>query len=177
MGCDVHIYVEYSENGKYWKNLTNNAGSRNYVMFGVLAGVRVSDAKLFDPKGMPEGGIGYVTACDYWLNVAPENHPEWADGDGWTSPENARRWVESGSSVPDYLDGTLKRVSGPDWYSHSWLTTDELAAALEHYRGVVGTYWPGEGGTAPTEWVAILAAMRAIEGNGESARVVFWFDS
>lgn len=177
MGCDIHAYVEYSKNGKHWRNLTDNAGSRNYVMFGVLAGVRVADAKLFDPKGMPEGELSFTTAGDYWLNVAPESNPDWADGDGWTSLENARRWVESGYSVPDYRDETLKRVSGPDWHSHSWLTTDELAAAIEHYRTVVGNYWPEEGGRAPTEWVAILAAMRAIESNGETARVVFWFDN
>ncbi len=177
MGCDIHAYVEYSKDGQYWKNLTDNAGSRNYVMFGVLAGVRVVDAQLFEPKGMPEGELGYVTSHGYWLNVAPDEHPDWADGEGWTALEKAQDWIDRGCSKPDYNDGKLRRVSHPDWHSHSWLTAAELSEAIEHYRKVVGNYWPEEAGGAPTEWVAILAAMKAIEGNGEMARVVFWFDN
>lgn len=174
MGCDVHVYVEYSKDGKHWRNLTDNAGSRNYVMFGILAGVRVSDAQLFEPKGMPDGALSYATESGYWTNVAPDEHPEYAEWDNWTSRANADRWVSGGYAK---YDENKQRVSGPDWHSHSWLTTDEVAQAVERYRKVVGNYWPEESGSAPTEWVAILGAMRAIEKNGETARVIFWFDN
>jgi hypothetical protein len=174
MGCDIHVYVEYSKDGKYWKNLTGNAGSRDYVMFGVLAGVRVEDARLFEPKGLPSGELSYVTNAGYWIHVAPAAHPEYAKEDGWTSRENADRWVAGGYAK--YSDDKT-RVSDPDSHTHSWLTTDEVGSAIRHYRTVVGKYWPPEAGTAPTEWLAIHAAMQAAEANGETARVVFWFDN
>lgn len=182
MGCDIHAYLEFTDFTKadgepYWKSFTRDGGSRNYVMFGVLAGVRVPDAQLFEPKGMPTGELGYYTSDDYWTPVAPEKHPEWADGDGWVSLKNAERWVAEGSSIGESDEaGRLRRVSGPDWHSHSWLTADELAQALDHYAKVVGEYWPQDTG-APSEWAAILAAMRSFEASGDQARLVFWFDN
>lgn len=182
MGCDIHTYLEYAdfttrEGEPYWKNFTANGGSRNYVMFGVLAGVRVPDAKLFDPKGMPAGNLGYDTATRYWTNVAPEAHPEWADDDDWISLEKAQDWVERGYSVGESDDkGRLRRVSGPDWHSHSWLTADELQQALDHYKKLAVTYWPNDG-EAPAEWAATIAAMRTFEASGKQSRLVFWFDN
>lgn len=174
MGCDIHTYVEFGKSQKngdvYWDNFTRDGGSRNYVMFGVLAGVRVSGVQLFEPKGMPDGPLGHRTSEDYWLYVAPESHPEWADDDRWVSLEQAERWVENGSSVGEKDDaGRLRRVSGPDWHSHNWLTADELEQALEHYKMVSAD--------APPEWAAMLASMRAFEAADYQTRVVFWFDN
>lgn len=180
MGCDIHAYVEYadwdSDTGPYWKNFTSNGGSRNYVMFGVLAGVRCPDAKLFEPKGMPEGKLGFETADAYWLHIAPADKPQWADGEGWTSLDRAEAWVASGASVP-YRDekGELKRVSHPDWHSHSWLSAGDLDAALRHYEEVVERHYPEKG--VPAEWRAMLAAMREFEVAGAKTRLVFWFDN
>lgn len=182
MGCDIHTYVEFGKRPApdrevYWETFTRNGGSRNYLMFGVLAGVRVDAVKRFDPKGMPEGGLSYRTSEDYWVHVAPENHPEWADTDGWCSLESAERWVASGSSVGERDEsGRLHRVSGPDWHSHSWLTADELESALHCYREAVPKYWPTET-DAPAEWVAMLAAMRSFEASGYETRIIFWFDN
>lgn len=170
MGCDIHVYVEYSRDGKHWGNLTDNAGSRNYRMFGIMAGVRYEDAKLFDPKGLPDGNLSFTAEAAHWCNVAPDDHPEWAGSDGWVSKDNAERWVASGCSKPAFRDGVLKRVTNPDHHSHSWLTASELEQCVERYREL-------SDGSAPTEWVAILAAMKAIEGNGDMARCVFWFDN
>lgn len=176
MGCDIHAYVEYSENGKSWRNLTVNAGERNYVMFGILAGVRVSQEQLFEPKGLPSGELGYKTRADYWFRIVPEDQPDWADTEGWTSRENAERWIERGLSRASYDNGKLIEVSDPDAHSVSWMTASELSRAVDRYREVVGKYWPNHTG-APTEWVMILAAMQAAEANGSHARVVFWFDN
>lgn len=182
MGCDIHTYIEFAEppaEGRqpYWRNFTCNGGSRNYVMFGVLAGVRMQDVQLFAPKGMPEGILGFYTDDDYWTNVAPADHPEWSDLDGFVSLEQAEEWVTQGYSVAEYdKDGRLTRVSGPDWHSHSWLAVDELAQALDRYASKVGEYWPNENGV-PAEWAAMLAAMRSLEASGQLVRIVFWFDN
>lgn len=183
MGCDIHTYVEYAEWTQrdglpYWSNFTKNGGSRNYLMFGVLAGVRVPDVQLFSPKGMPEGSMGYGTADDYWLSVAPDAHPEWADTEGYTDIESATRWVESGYSTGERDDnGRLRRVSGPDWHSHSWLTLAEHKQAMSHYQSVISEQYPGEDKTVPSEWLAMAAAMQAFEDAGKQTRLIFWFDN
>jgi hypothetical protein len=179
MGCDIHVYVEYSDDGEYWQNLTDNAGSRNYVMFGVLAGVRLEHLTVFSPKGLPDGKLGYITEDAHWINVARDGKPEQAEWDGWTSLESAARWVKSKYSEPEYDDsGRIRRVTNPDHHSHSWLNSDELNLALLRYPDAAKGVWGDSGGVQlPHEWVAIRAAMRAIEENGGLARVVFWFDN
>lgn len=177
MGCDIHAYVEYSDDGKYWRSLTRNFGSRDYVMFGVIAGVRYEEAKLFEPKGMPDGPLSYVTEDDYWYRVAPAKNPEWADLDGWTSKERAQDWVARGISKPEYKGDELSRVTNPDAHSHSWLTADELAQALAHYVTAYSDRWDAETAKAPTEWLMILAAMQAANAAGAQSRIIFWFDN
>lgn len=181
MGCDIHTYVEFAdpisnERGPYWRNFTRNGGNRDYVLFGILAGVRVPDVQAFEPKGMPDGNLGWGTSDDYWNMVAPPEHPEWAEGDDWVTIEQAERWVADGSSVADHDDsGRLRRVSGPDWHSHSWLTTAELTEALTRYRALPEDQYPYKYGLE--EWDAMLAAMRSFEAAGKLTRLVFWFDN
>jgi len=181
MGCDIHTYVEYAdwenEDGPYWKNFTSNGGSRDYLMFGILAGVRAPTIQLFEPKGIPKGRLGYETEDDYWYRIAPESSPALADHDGWASMANAERWIEDGCSTPDFRDGKLFRVSGPDWHSHSWLTREELEKAVDHYAKIVPEHYPAAEPKAPAEWRAIVAAMRAFEDAGAKTRIVFWFDN
>lgn len=182
MGCDIHAYIEFAAPKKdgypvYWQNFTRDGGSRNYILFGVLAGVRYPEAQLFEPKGMPEGNLGFATADDYWLSVAPEAYPQWADNGGYTSIESAERWVKDGSSIGEIgTDGRLSRVSGPDWHTHSWLTADELAKALDHYKVEAAKQWTDDA-DVPPEWQAMLASMRAFEAAGQMTRIVFWFDN
>jgi hypothetical protein len=180
MGCDIHTYVELADGTKdkpYWRNFTRNGGERDYLMFGILAGVRVEDEQLFEPKGLPEGELGYWTEDDYWLHVAPEKNPEWADTENWISREKAEKYIGYGSKA-DMKDGVLKRVSHPDYHSHSWLTADEFEQAIKRYSEVVGKYYPvGQRSEAPLEWRAMLAAMRCAEAGGDLARLVFWFDN
>lgn len=175
MGCDIHAYVEYTKDKKnpYWENLTRNFGARNYALFAALAGVR-GELGPFGPKGMPEGELGYYTGKDYWVAVAPPHHPEWASGEGWTSIETAQKWVDGGGCEVRYKeDGSLRSVSNPDYHSHSWLTTDELEQALDHYVSE-NVYREGK---APSDWRALLVAMRSLESDGYLTRIVFWFDN
>lgn len=183
MGADIHTYVEYGKPGadgavSHWIGFTKNGGRRDYLMFGILAGVRIPEARMFEPRGIP-AGLSFNASDDYWLSVAPPEHPEWADGDGWVSPENAERWVKEGSSVEGgrRADGSLMRVSGPDWHSHSWLTADELQAAIDRYPVEMKERWNQDGGRPDPEWPAMVAAMRVFEQQSYAARVVFWFDN
>jgi len=65
MGCDIHLYVEYSE----YKNRPNDYWSfqfpveRRYYLFGLMAGVR-GENKLYNTKGIPKD-ISFITENDY----------------------------------------------------------------------------------------------------------------
>lgn len=171
MGCDIHAYLEYSNNGKNWVSLTDGAGMRNYTMFEIMAGVRGDSLTAFKPKGLPEGNLSWTAERAYWLNVAPDSNPDYAEWDGWTSKENAHRWVEEGRSSPEFKDGVLDRVTHPDLHSHSWLTSAELSLCIEKYKSSYPEFRP------PHDFVAMLGAMQAIEANGGHSRLVFWFDN
>jgi hypothetical protein len=55
MGCDIHFCIEKKINNKWVMVCRDNgldrAGSRNYIRFGKLAGVRTEGP---DPKGIPD---------------------------------------------------------------------------------------------------------------------------
>lgn len=58
MGCDIHTYLEYSSDEKYWSCLITDGGSRNYAMFGILAGVRCDGCHI-QPRGLPDGPLSW----------------------------------------------------------------------------------------------------------------------
>jgi hypothetical protein len=181
MGADIHAYVEYAdfktaEGEDYWVALTKNFGSRDYYLFGLLAEVRGEGPALFPIRGMPEGRLSYQTEDGYWLRATED--PALADHDGWTKQERADKYAtEYHCKAERRADGTVSRVAHPDWHSHSWLATEELAAVLDHYAANVSDRYAERPKEAPVEWRAILAAMRVFEASGKKARVVFWFDN
>ena len=157
MGCDIHCYIEYkSPNTEGWSDFGGRVNpGRNYDLFGKLAGVRRSEVTpVVEPRGLPED-ISYAASSDAWIYVSSTG-----SGEGCCTQEQAERWVGWGAR---YRDPEKMFISNPDWHTHSWLTTDEYAAAIE--------------GSSEPEYAAILAAMRSFEENGFQARIVFWFDN
>jgi hypothetical protein len=168
MGCDIHAYVEYvsweNKDKEYWSCLMSNIGSRNYLWFDVLAGVRGNDHQVFPTRGMPEGAISWEVRDAAYMHIAQTD--DQAGWEGWTTREQATRWGE-----PIFkLDG-YEFCGHPDWHSHSWLTADELAQCIGAYM-MSGADFP-----YGVEWDAVLAAMRALEERGHKTRLVFWFDN
>lgn len=162
MGCDIHAYVEYTSgrargSEDWWSNLTENFGDRDYLWFGILAGVREGDAGLYEPRGLP-ANLAWRTKDAAFLHV----NDELAETDGYCSVEQATRWG-------DY-DPNTKTVPHPDWHSHSWLTTEELGHCIARHMEIAD--YPLEVG-----WLALFTAMKTVEDNGGKARIVFWFDN
>ena len=157
MGCDIHAYVEVrSADSTYWQSFGQRVNlGRCYDTFGRMAGVRGGPA-LVKPRGLPED-VGFDAHADYWLRITPDG------GDGSATPEDAARWVKSGISIYRRGEGAPQFVSDPHSHSHSWLSLAEFSAA-------VGT-------NGESEYRALLAVMRSLEGDGKATRVVFWFDS
>lgn len=81
MGCDIHVFIEYSrDSGKTWQadpghhvdreeeyvNSVDACG-RNYALFGWLAGVRGRDNPLYPSATLPKNLSPEVAAAiDYW---------------------------------------------------------------------------------------------------------------
>lgn len=144
MGCDIHAYVDYEEDlvrrdGNRWvSNLGEFHVGRDYLLFGILAGVRYHEAKLFDPKGLPDQ-LSYVTNGEATLFVVDHETEESGcctreNADRWNASheEQKKRWGDK-AGIGGYVDAEKTRVYHPDWHSHSWLTTEELKQAIEKY--------------------------------------------
>lgn len=162
MGCDIHLYIEYSpewtEDRNYYSSFARVSLGRNYTMFGILAGVRnTSVPQLFPQRGVPKNSPEYNYG-DYVLYIQDEGEEHCC------SRENADRWVKSGSS--EYVDDEHKKITHPDWHSASWLTPEEFEECLVQYKLETGE-------EVPSTYKAALAALKALE----NSRAVFWFDN
>jgi len=160
MGCDIHTYPEFARgDSEHWSPVGGrfNPG-RDYDLFGKIAGVRTGEAPMFPVRGLPEA-LGYEASSDSQLFITD------SEGDGFTTPATAARWVAEGSSR--YTDDTQRFVTRPDWHSHTWLTPSELRQTLE-----APARWEHD----PRYW-ALLAMLEELERRGGRARLVIWFDN
>lgn len=171
MGCDIHCYLQYTNTyGEDEPVYVHSWGGRinpgrNYSMFSLMAGVReYGDRKaLFQPRGLPEK-IGWQAEADNRFFVSDDK----SDYERYVTWEDARKWVEKGYSILQTVaEGRYTYVTNPDWHSHSWLNAKELGKVFTAYRTQTGE-------SAPKEWLALLAALKAL---GPTAIVVFWFDN
>jgi hypothetical protein len=176
MGADIHLYMEVCEDpasdNPYWSAFGGRVNpGRDYGMFGVIADVRVSDINIIPPKGMPEGRLGYEAEGDAYLYVNDKH----ADQAGYCSVANADEWVKSGSSA-NLVENGVRRVTNPDWHSHTWLTPAEFRQCLQTMEEKAAAE-PDNWGNIDHRYYAVAAALEALEGEGREARAVIWFDN
>ncbi len=179
MGCDIHLYVEYSDNKRkdernQWYGFAEINARRCYRLFSAMAAVRgEGESCLFAPQGMPENA-GYQSSYDQLIYVREEGD---TDSPESVSREKAESWVESGASV--WHDKTTKTyITNPDYHSHSWLTTQGFEQAIKHAEEMLKKDWPKEEDIGlPLGYRATLEAMKFLESRGQVARVVFFFDN
>lgn len=187
MGCDIHMYVEYTNKTRkeedlkdskppYWINFGGRINpGRNYTMFSVLAGVRGRYKESFVPKGkIPMDEMGWGSRDDAYIYIS--NEP--LEGEYSINEEKALEWEKRGYEVIR-RNGKPAWVENPDLHSHSWMSPEELERAFEIYRVKATEEWGGEEEIrVPLEYQALLSAMKVLEGDGENeVRIVFWFDN
>lgn len=162
MGCDIHLFIEYKQDGQsllgWWAFGGEHRLDRDYRLFARMAGVRnYWDAvPISNPRDLPDDASWQVKDKNRLLIVDNEEA-----GEREATREQAERWVKSGSSK---YDGD-RYVTHPDWHSHSWLSADEFEACLNSFESV------------SAEYKAVLAALRCFESDVQVTRVVFWFDN
>lgn len=171
MGADIHCYIEYAQKSFKGDTVWFNFGSsinpgRDYMMFGVLAGVRTENPNIA-PRGLPQD-IAWRTADDAYLTIS-DAYPE---EQGYCSSEQAAAYNRNGHAYVTNDKGENIRVEHPDWHSHSWLTTDEFMSAIKTYKDRAS---PGR--DLDPEYYAIHAAMQELEKRSAGVRLVFWFDN
>lgn len=133
MGCNIHMHIEWKEkNSTNWIKILKEVCTRDYELYGALAGVRNYSAyiSVAEKRGIPDDA-----SCDtirkYCYRVADDDIFEmYGDEDvSVTSKTEADKYVAMGLSQY-WLDGNF--VSCPDYHSESWCTARELKKAIEH---------------------------------------------
>jgi len=178
MGCDIHLYLEYQrkdrKNGDrdYWNSLFGRSNpGRNYWMFGLMSeGVRVDIPGAFPKKGLPDN-ISWRTRMDSELTIVDGD----TDEEGACSLDQALRWAQYGHKIRYGNNGEPRTIEHPDWHSHSWLSTEEFKKVIELYNKKAEE--AGYNKYSEPGYRAILAAMETLEENGQTARLIFWFDN
>lgn len=74
MGCDIHAHIEAQEYDSM-RSYAKVSLSRNYLMFGMMAGVR-KDCALFEPRGIPED-VCMITLFEYKKMEVDAHNPSW----------------------------------------------------------------------------------------------------
>lgn len=166
MGCDIHLRLErklrqdkkwneyYTEKADRWKScgifgFRNTWGDRIYGMFAVLADVRNHyDFEHLPLRGMPEDATIQTLQC-YGLRVSDEEKEGYYDWE--CSRKNAERWVNEGYSQCFGIEGT-EYISGPDWHSPNWCTTQEMEDCINKVFKDENGNWQGD----YIEWLALL---------------------
>lgn len=181
MGCDIHVLIEFQRSSHYVGSFGGvfNPG-RDYWLFSHLAGVRGDVDPLVQPRGPRGWGVGipssavvsdaflasggYVYIPSVYANRDQETDRNLVD------PAKADRWVADGISTR-----WGKFISGPDTHTPSWVTADELEEV--YHRAMQVPDYPNY--RIAGEYLAILAAMRSLEGTygKESVWLQFWFDN
>lgn len=165
MGCDIHCYIEYSEyKGSWWGFGGRINPGRDYDIFARLAGVRNYGDEIktpIPPRGVP-ADMSYEAMGDYALLLSDDGEP---DMEGHVHKSTAKLWY--GNNPEKYLirNRMPYAVVHPDWHSHSWMTLDEFESTIKEYLDGNAIY------------LAMIAAMRAMESNGVKTRIIFWFDN
>lgn len=169
MGCDIHTFIERRTRGQErWVSVTPSLNpGRNYEAFAFLAGVRNYNEiePISEPRGFPEdAGWRAVESNTLWVT----DNPSWSPDERNVIKSRAEKWIENGSSK--WFDPERRRITDPDWHSHSWVTSSEWRKLLNQDFMQNDQSWF-------VEYHALGAMIDELERRGQETRVVFWFDN
>ena len=201
MGCDIHLFTEIKRKGTGWKNsdhwqynhffdpeeqdgeremdVVPIYKSRDYVLFGILAGVRVEENEIIDlPRGLPQD-ICAITSKEAirwmpsahshsWLTLGElKDHYErfpYVRIRGMISPKSAAN-LDSKGETPQSSAGWTSPELG--WIQREWQEDSPLARLIERLdTRCRQEFWMG----SHPNWMER-------HKNDDCIRIVFWFDN
>lgn len=102
MGCDIHMLVETERfgDGSWWDFGGDINPGRDYLFFGIMAGVRDEDEEpIVEPRGLPEG-MGYRTKKYYDEDSDLHSHT-WLTYEEFAQAYARRMMHREGGGPPD----------------------------------------------------------------------------
>lgn len=212
MGCDIHENVEYIRGGK-WVRASDKMGpacyfcqgtkvyhdktcyfckgsgtkwyiNRNYMLFGVLAGVRWYDADHIEPRGLPED----ITAASKKKFYEGNDH----SASYFTLKElleiKEKTQVITGYvDIKNYLE--YKEIGFPSYWSN-YIHKDSIISNEEMERRIkLKPFWDGDyfwteiiwemknSQVKGKFWTEFVPAMAKLHKDPEKVRFVLWFDN
>jgi hypothetical protein len=168
VGTDIQAFIEHRQpsnrGGFYWDCFAEVFLSRDYRIFGALAGVRNETAAVYEPRGLPDDHSATVGERYYVCVAQPGEEPELA-GDEYLTVVDAEEAVSKGAC---YRDSTKTFISGVGFRSPSWLGREEIVSALLNVNINLDPVAP--------DWAVTLETMALVAKNlSGPTRLVFWF--
>jgi hypothetical protein len=155
MGTDIHIHLEYrSRKKRQYQYGGELSGARCYGIFNTMAGEEVTGAGdgLFPLRGLP-GDVTQATYKDFIDRAPDAHHPSWL-----TTNEFAACIVEAYIRLYSLEELQLCKEY------------EDLIMKLRLLSGI-------KQGDVLMSYKKILELMLSYEKDGESCRIVFWFDN
>jgi hypothetical protein len=195
MGCDIYCYIEivsqYDEL-TYARSFAKVNVSRDYILFGHLAGIRSHAKAVSQPKGIPVDAGQVVFSEYYLLIVETESEVEENKLKGAMrvcSRESADLAIAHGSKKINRHG--FEYVEDLDLHTPSYLSIEELEEVNKLYAtSIVKEIYISyvRCGEVPCtkffmkrygnkQLTSIIAMMKCLEDNETKTRLVFWFDS
>lgn len=171
MGCDIHAFVEVEHTvgeDKHIHCFAELSLDRDYVLFGILAGVRVPIKPVVEPRGIPDKLSG-MALSKYCLFVADDGKECLYENE--CSRDDAESWVKSGSSKWWNINHTI--VTNPDWHTASYLYLEEVQDACFQYSVRENKMLDFE----PKQLLLVSSMMTWLSEDGKKPRFTFWFDN
>lgn len=210
MGCDIHVFIEKKE-GDIWKKVPDEFGpkhefykspninndnwnincwdvTRNYSLFGMLAGVRSFDVRpIADPRGLPKDtseeirvkfskeikNYGCHTPSFFTLQellkyknktytlktlLDPLNYKKFLEGEGEID-------ISSGYQCKVISRKEMKRLINLSSFIDSDKYVTKVSLKLKY--GLICKHF----------WEEIIPCMQKLSDDPSKVRMVFWFDS
>lgn len=179
MGCDIHAYIEYYSKQDYNKDKRCFVDcfssqidlGRNYILFGLLAGVRSMCDSVVPVKGIPtDPEMSYICKGDYYLNVVDdeefkENQRMYTSG--WCKRTITRSEAESYATDSlwkgKYANAEKTIMIDPSWHTPTWLTLPELQEVRKQYLLEQIEFYSEVSGKAKKELLKHVSSLHASE--------------
>ncbi len=201
MGCDIHFYVERKIDGKWvqqFKNVPDPGPwkhnskywytERNYILFGLLAGVRCDDiTPLSPPRGIPDDlsddllieyneiGISDHSHSYYLLSELLKYKNDYTIMTGYVNIKNYLKYKKEGSPYDwsDYIPYMCVEIPNDKMER----ICNNLLSFLDDTKFITEIIWNFPNLKISEDFWNCLDVIKQLDPNTENIRCVFWFDN
>jgi hypothetical protein len=153
MGTDIHGFIEARFDDGNWYAVNKIDFNRNYILFGIMAGVRCTELLHQKPKGLPED-VSKVTKFY---------------SDDFGKYAHTRSWLTIKEMHYHILDAFINSYDEVRHYSNAKYTYPDLISSMDDFTQALFPYYFED------DLERVWKCLHPLELN--KTRIVFWFDS